>query len=328
MSNNQPGPYGGQPPQGQPGPYGQQPGPYGAPPQGPPGYGYPQQPGPYGAQPGPYGAPPQGPPGYGYPQAQQPGPYGQQPPAPPYGGQPGYGMPPQPPKKKTGLIVGAAVVALAVVATGVYFLTSGSDEASNKNVSASTKGYRLTPPAAVDEYKRYANAKGAAGPLVGTQKAEAEALGIKNPSKTGASYAIGTPGTANKVLDLEGYWGEIADPAAVLNGSFENTAQEMQSEDDSVEAKFIGPAEVVEPAGLEGAVMKCRDLQVINKKADGSPEKGPRELVVPICVWADHSTVGVVTHGDRALLLAGKSPSKDEVAALATKLYNSSRTKL
>ncbi|MYW34795.1 hypothetical protein GT040_37340, partial [Streptomyces sp. SID2119] len=27
MSYNQPGPYGGQPPQGQPGPYGQQPGP-------------------------------------------------------------------------------------------------------------------------------------------------------------------------------------------------------------------------------------------------------------------------------------------------------------
>ncbi|MFF1925492.1 RDD family protein [Streptomyces sp. NPDC058221] len=54
-------------------PYGQQPG---QPPQGQPGYGYPQQ--------SPQGVPPQGQPGYGYPQ--QPG--GPQ-------GQPGYGYPQQ-----------------------------------------------------------------------------------------------------------------------------------------------------------------------------------------------------------------------------------------
>ncbi|WP_406421564.1 RDD family protein [Streptomyces sp. NBC_00873] len=57
-------------------PYGQQPG---QPPQGQPGYGYPQQ--------APQGVPPQGQPGYGYPQ--QPG-------VPPQG-QPGYGYPPQQP---------------------------------------------------------------------------------------------------------------------------------------------------------------------------------------------------------------------------------------
>ncbi|UED86387.1 hypothetical protein [Streptomyces profundus] len=95
MSQNQPGPYGQQPPQGpqpgQPGPYGAPP-PQGTPPGGPnpyaqggapggPGYGYPQQPGAPG-QPGPYGQP-----------QQQPGPYGQQPPPAPqpgqYPGQPG-----------------------------------------------------------------------------------------------------------------------------------------------------------------------------------------------------------------------------------------------
>ncbi|GAB2881424.1 hypothetical protein [Streptomyces mayteni] len=104
MSQNQPGPYGQQPPQGPPP---GQPGPYGVPQQGPPAGG----PNPY-AQPGAPGA--SGSPGYGYPQTPgqpgqpaQPGPpppppggYGQQPPQqPPYGQpqQPGpYGQPQQP----------------------------------------------------------------------------------------------------------------------------------------------------------------------------------------------------------------------------------------
>ncbi|MEV6804414.1 PQQ-binding-like beta-propeller repeat protein [Streptomyces sp. NPDC051129] len=122
-----PGPYG-----AAPGPYGapQQPGPYGAQPQPGP-YGAPQQPGPYGAQPqpGPYGAP------------QQPGPYGG-------GPQPGYGHPPQPPypgmpgaapggpagapraRKKTALVIGAAVAALLVVG-GTVFALGGGDGGSD-----------------------------------------------------------------------------------------------------------------------------------------------------------------------------------------------------
>ncbi|MFE2290029.1 hypothetical protein [Streptomyces sp. NPDC059452] len=332
MSYNQPGPYGGQPPQGQPGPYGQQPGPYGAPPPGQPGYGYPQQPGPYGAPPqGPpgYGTPPQGPPGYGYPQGQQPGPYGQQPPAPPYGGEPGYGAPPPPqPKKRTGLIVGSVVVALAVVAAGVYFLNSGGDGTDDKNIATSTKGYRVTPPESLDEYKRYSTMKSPSGPLVGARKAKAEELGIKNPGKSAGAYAVGEPRTANKLLDLDAYWGEIADPVTVLDGIMEMTRQELTTADPSVQADFVGPAEVVEPAGFEGAVMKCRNMKLVNTKADGTPQNGPREAVLPMCVWADYGTIGVVTHADRILALTGKSPSKEDAAALATKLYNTSRTKL
>ncbi|TXS37618.1 RDD family protein [Streptomyces sp. OR43] len=62
-------------------PYGQQPG---QPPQGQPGYGYPQQ--------APQGVPPQGQPGYGYPQAPPVQPYGQGGgyPQPGYGGMPAF----------------------------------------------------------------------------------------------------------------------------------------------------------------------------------------------------------------------------------------------
>ncbi|WP_411079040.1 hypothetical protein [Streptomyces sp. cmx-18-6] len=346
MSYNQPGPYGGQPPQGQPGPYGQQPGPYGGPPQGPPqgqpGYGYPQQappgvppqqPGPYGAppqgQPG-YGTPPPGQPGYGYPQPQQPGPYGQQPPTPPYGGQPVYGgQPPQQPKKKTGLIVGASVLALAVIGAGVYFLTSGGDSGSGA-VAASTKGYKLTPAASVDDYKQDPAKKKPETPLAGEEKAKAEAMGVKNSHDVSAEYMSGdikkNPLTT-KLLMLTGTWGEIEDPEKVIDGSFKNAEKEAAMSKDS-EGTLVGSPKAVKPAGFEGALMKCQDVKVVNEKADGTVQNGPKEMTLPVCIWADHSTLGVVFGLDIGGAMTNKSMTQDEVAALAAKLYDTSRTKL
>ncbi|MFI1190127.1 hypothetical protein [Streptomyces californicus] len=335
MSYNQPGPYGGQPPQGQPGPYGQQPGPYGAPPpQGGPGYGYPQQ-APQGVppqQPNPY-AQPQQPQGYGYPQAQQPGPYGQQPPGPPhggqpqYGGQPPYGGQPQQPKKKTGLIVGVAVVALAVIAGGVYFLTSGG---GNSDVADSTKGYKLTPAAAVDDYKQDPSKKKPESPMSGEEKSKTEAMGIKNPNKAEAAYMSGdlqkNPLTS-KVLMLTGVWGEIEDPASTIDKFFASAQQEAV-DDEKSEGTLVGSPKEFTPSGFEGALMKCQDLKVVNGDADGSVQKGPKEMTMPICVWADYSTVGAVVAVDIGGAMTNKSMSQDETAALAAKLYNTSRTKI
>ncbi|MFE9461156.1 hypothetical protein [Streptomyces californicus] len=337
MSYNQPGPYGGQPPQGQPGPYGQQPGPYGAPPpQGGPGYGYPQQ-APQGVppqQPNPY-AQPQQPQGYGYPQAQQPGPYGQQqPPGPPYGGQPQYGgQPPyggqpQQPKKKTGLIVGVAVVALAVIAGGVYFLTSGG---GSSDVADSTKGYKLTPAASVDDYKQDpSKKKPSSGTMSGEKKAKAEAMGIKNPNKAEAAYMSGdlqkNPLTS-KVLMLTGVWGEIEDPASTIDKFFAS-AQQDAVDDEKSEGTLVGSPKEFTPSGFEGALMKCQDLKVVNEDADGSVQNGPKEMTMPICVWADYSTVGAVVAVDIGGAMTNKSMSQEETAALAAKLYNTSRTKI
>ncbi|MFD7972328.1 hypothetical protein [Streptomyces clavifer] len=330
MSYNQPGPYGSQPPQGQPGPYGQQPGPYGGPPpqgqpQGQPGYGYPQQ--------APQGVPPQQPPqpGYGYPQGQQPGPYGQQPPAPPYGGQQAYpGMPPQPgaPKKKTGLIIGAAVVALAVVAGGVYFLTSGGS--SNSDVADSTKGYKLTPAASVDDYKKDPSSSAPSGPMTGKEKTDAEAAGIKNPSEAGAQYVSGDVATnplTAKMLILVGAWGEIDDPASTIDGFFKNAEQEAMKDEDS-KGSLVGSPKNVTPSGFEGALMKCQNMKIVNEEADGTAAKGPKEMIMPVCVWADYSTVSAVIGFDIGGAMTNKPMSQDETAALAAKLYNTSRTKV
>ncbi|MFI1931146.1 hypothetical protein [Streptomyces sp. NPDC020330] len=333
MSYNQPGPYGGQPPQGQPGPYGQQPGPYGAPPpqgppQGQPGYGYPQQ-APQGVppqQPNPYGQPQQG---YGYPQAQQPGPYGQQPPAPPYGGQPGYDGQPQQPKKKTGLIVGVAVVALAVIAGGVYFLTSGG---GSGDVADSTKGYKLTPPASVEDFKKDASKPSVSRPVTGKDKDEAEAMGVKDANKVEASYKSGSQDNplAQKALMLEGVWGEVSDPAKTLDGAFAKAEVNMMKGNGSGEnkASLVGSPKEFKPEGFEGALMKCQDLKVVNDKADGTPAKGPKEFTMPVCIWADYSTVGIVASIDIASALTGKGAPQEDVADLAAKLYNTSRTKI
>ncbi|MFI1706784.1 outer membrane protein assembly factor BamB family protein [Streptomyces griseoruber] len=121
-------------------------------PQGPPGYGHPQQAGPYGppAAPGPYGPPqPQGP--YG-----QPGSYGQ--PAGPYAQppQPGYGYPPGAPrfpgapgtpppgpgprgpfKGRPAMVVAAAVAALLVIGGVVFAVTGGGDDGKKPVAGAS-----------------------------------------------------------------------------------------------------------------------------------------------------------------------------------------------
>ncbi|MEU1350178.1 hypothetical protein [Streptomyces sp. NPDC005795] len=334
MSYNQPGPYGDQPPQGQPGPYGQQPGPYGGQPpqgqpQGQPGYGYPQQ--------APQGVPPQQQPpqpGYGYPQAQQPGPYGQQPPTPPYGGQPAYGQQPgfppaQPPKKKTGLIVGAVIVALAVIGGGVYFLTSGG--ASNSDVADSTKGYKLTPAATLDGYKK-GSGTGAAdtnGPLTGSEKTKIEEAGVKNPNGAGAEYQGGSEKDLSlKMISLSGYWGEVSDPASVINKSFNQAKLDMTKGDSKSKAELVGSPKDVTPAGFKGALMRCQNLKTDIEGGDGTVENGPESLEAPICIWADYSTVGIVIGIDMGSAMKNQAMSQDEVAAIAAKLYNTSRTKI
>lgn len=95
-----------------------------------------------------------------------------------------------------------------------------------------------------------------------------------------------------------------------------------------MEVSLVGSPRAVTPDGFKGALMKCQDMKMVNKKGDGTAANGPKEFQVPICVWADYSTVGVVVGVDVALSMAGKGMAQDDVAALAAKLYNTSRTKV
>ncbi|WP_405687941.1 hypothetical protein [Streptomyces sp. NBC_00057] len=312
----QPGPYGGQPPQGQPGPYGQQPGPYGGqppqgPPQGQPGYGYPQQ--------APQGVPPQQQPqpGYGYPQAQQPGPYGQQPQA-PYGQAP-YGtvpMPPVQPKKKTGLIIGGAVVALAVIAGGVYFLTSGggSDTLSDDGPHKLT-----TPTKVLGEYKRYGGDNSGVKQDAEATK-ELTASGIENgKTVTGiystadlSNYDPSDPSTMPDVATAKGItylgaYGKVEDPAKALDKFFA-TLKKSASENSKNDTELLGEPEEVSPSGFENGIMKCQAAKTGKEKTDW------------FCAWSDFSTMAMVSPGD-----VTKNVDKDTAVKITTDLRNEIR---
>ncbi|WP_151773219.1 hypothetical protein [Streptomyces abyssomicinicus] len=337
----QPGPYG-QPagqPGGQPGPYGQpggqQPGPYGQ-----PGGQQPGQPGPYGA-PAPQQQPPQQQqpqPGYGYPQQQppqhaqqqsygypqQPGvppqgnPYGQQPGQP---GQPPYGAPPQGQPgggggRRTGLLIGGAavVVALAVGAYFLFFSGGLEDDGPHKLVM---------PAKLLTDYNRAGEA--------GESGDDAEDLaesGVKNGKAVFGMYSTADlsgydpsdPSTApdpkvlatSKGMTVVGGYGEIADPAATLDKFFASYKAEFEknSKESKNGAELLGEPEEVD---VDGTVTKCQAVK-------GKEQVTQKMKTDWFCVWADYSTMALVSPGD-----ATADVSKELAAQMTEKVRNEIR---
>ncbi|MEV6752089.1 hypothetical protein [Streptomyces sp. NPDC051214] len=326
MSYNQPGPYGGQPPQ-QPGPYGQQP-------QAPqPGYGYPPQ--------APQGVPGQQPGPYGQPQA----PYGQQPQAP-------YGqVPPPPPQgggKKTGIII-AAVVAVVAVAVGGYFVLAGGDDkdGGKKGGSSSVAGggaadggikddgpHKLITPATVlTEYKLEKDAGSESG-MTSSDVKEAEKHGVKNAKDVAGQYQSGTEDNplSQKILQFNGVYGDIAEPEDVVDAMFgeaEKNAQEGSSGTGGQKMTLVGSPKSYSPAGLDGAVLKCQEMKLdFGSSSTAGASQGPSEMSMATCIWGDHSTLGIVITTDVANAMGGKSADLDEAAETSAKLRKEVRVKL
>ncbi|MEV5983686.1 hypothetical protein AB0L85_01510 [Streptomyces sp. NPDC052051] len=334
MSHNQPGPYGGQPQQ--PGPYGQpgQPGPYGQQPQAPqPGYGYPQQPPPpqpqpgygYPQQPPAQGVPPQQNP-YGQPQPPQgmppqPNPYGQQ--QPQYGQQPPYGaVPPPPPatgggKKKTALII-SGVAVVAAIAVGAYFLIGGGGGSS----VADDGPHKLTTPAMVldDQYKK-SESTDSGGFSKGDLK-DAEKDGVKNPKDVHSGYLAGDEANplSQKMINFMGVYGEIADPEKVIDGMFAELKKSASKDNGEV----IGSPKDYKPSGLDGAVLKCQEMKM---KPDSPSSSGPSQAFVPVCIWGDHSTIGVIMHVALADAISGKNADLEGAADITAKFRKEVRVK-
>jgi hypothetical protein len=322
MSHNQPppGPYGQQPPQqpGQPGPYGAPaPPPQGQP--GQPGYGYPQQPPPGQPQPG-YG--------YGYPQQPPPGQPGVPPqqgyppqPGMPYGQQPGMPMPPQGGGSKTGKTIGIIVGSLALVGAiivAVFFATGGGG-----SDIADDGPHKLTSPQTVlSEYKRTGSPGGQTGASKMTPS-EMEESGIDNGTSVSAQYStVDTtdPNTSPealtnmKILQFVGAYGDVQDPEATLDQTFEGAKEETATSGDT---QMVGEPQEFTPEGFEDALMKCQ----VMKDTSGSTKPGqPTQL--PICVWADHSTVAVVFSIEAA---GSAAPSLEKTAQTTADLRNEIR---
>ena len=315
------------------------PNPYGQQPQGGGGYGQPQQPDAYGrqggygqggygqpqppqqggyGQPGPYGQA-QGQPGYGYPQQAPQAPYGPPPQQDPYGQQPpyGYGQPPGAPQgggggRRTGIVIGT-VVALAAVAAGAFFLVKGSGgDDSAGSVTNDGKHYKLAAPATVgtDFQKDRDTTEDTA--LTAKDKAEFEAMGVQNPQSTSSTYKSGS-GLTVKGLNFEGVWGTVKNPSTVPDAAFATVAK--QGDDGDTKTEMVGSPQSFKPAGLDNAVLKCQKMKITPKSATST---GPKSITLPVCVWADYSTVGVVSISDTAAVLTGKDGGTLEDAANVT----------
>ncbi|MDX3224225.1 hypothetical protein [Streptomyces sp. ME19-01-6] len=334
MSYNQPGPYGQQPQQ--PGPYGQG----GA--AGQPGYGYPQQGGGGYGQPNPYGQPQQPPQpqaGYGYPQQPPADPYGQQ----PYGQQP-YGQPgvpgpyqPTPPpsggnKKGLAIAIGAVVVVAAVVGGFLLFNNKDDDKGGSggngggggKNVVADEgKRYKLTTPETVaTEYTKDPSSGG--DEMSESDAKDFEEFGVTNAKPVSGKYKSGE-GVSQKQLQLNGVWGEVKDPEAVVDGAFAKISQEAEK-DSSVggggTAKLEGSPQQVTPAGLDDAVMKCQNVKF------SGVTSSTKSFTIPLCMWADHSTVGYVVVSDVSSALSGGGMSIDTAAETTAKVRKDARVEI
>ncbi|RCG26085.1 hypothetical protein DTL70_08480 [Streptomyces diacarni] len=354
MSDNQPGPYGGQP--GQPGPYGQQPGPYGQQPQQPggpnpyggapgqPGYGYPQQPGAPQQPPGP--PPQQGGAPYGYPQQQpgmqQPGMPGQ--PGGPYGqpGQPGMpGMPTPPPssggKGKTIGIVVAALVVVGAVIGGVVLFTGkdddkggGSGGGGGSSVADDGKKYKLiTPETVVSEYdKKPGSENNSSSGFSESDREKFEQFGVKDPKSVSATYESGE-GMNAKTLNFGGVYGEIENPEAVVNAALLMVAKEAEKDPSTGgggKAELDGKPQEVNPPSLgDDAVMKCQKVKFTAPPGDTSGIEG---FTMPFCMWGDHSTIGFVVTASSADVLSGKDTPVSEAGETTAKVRKDVRVPL
>ncbi|MCD9141734.1 hypothetical protein [Streptomyces albireticuli] len=323
MSHHQPGPHGGpQPPQQPPQPPSSNP--YGQPAQPGPGQGYPPPPA-YGApqQPGPYGAPPQ-----------PPNPYGQ-----PYGGpgMPGQYPPPIPPQgggkgKMIGIAAGAVVLVAAIV-TGVVLVAGGGksddkdDKADGKNSAspapsassaspAPAKRYKLVAPEVVlGDYKK--DAGDSKGGFDSKDLNTLRLLGVVNPQNVTGAYKSGEEKRAQKLLRFTGAWADdVRDPEAVVDGLFKDIADSAAKDTDKdSKTEFEGSPQRMSPAGLGDAVLKC---QVSKWSKPGSP--GSKDLRMPLCIWADKSTVGTVFALDASLIVQGLDLGIEEAANRTAKL--------
>lgn len=274
------GPYGPQ------NPYGQQ---FPQPPQSP------YAPGPYGQQ-QPYGQPP-------VPQPQQP-PYGNPyPQQQPYG----WGAPPvaPPPKRsRTGLILGIAggAVALIVAATGGLSRVTGTDFPTAEYTLDLSKTllndrYELTQDLSVS--------KG--------QAIEAEANGDTKDLKAAIGlYSLGGDQTKGTLV-VSGMYGRFKNTDRLRTSMLEGAAK-----GDGV--KVAVPAQDFHPDGADGVTITC---EVLSKNQLGT------EVTVPVCGWMDGNTGASVAEATTATMT--QDPSEvdlDKAAATAAQVRSEMRKRI
>ncbi|PZH01630.1 hypothetical protein C1I97_22125, partial [Streptomyces sp. NTH33] len=228
-----------------------------------------------------------------------------------------YGAVPQPPapgggKGKTAALVIGAVAVVTAIAVGAYFLIGGGGGSSVKDDGP----HKLTTPATVlTEYKK---SKSDSGTLSKKDVKDAEKWGVHNPKDVGAQYQAGDKDNplSGRVIQFAGVYGSIDDPEKTVDAMFAHMKDEAKKDGDDDAATLVGEPKAYEPASLEGAVLKCQQAKVDNSSGGAG---GPKEISMTVCIWGDHSTLGMLMPMDVANLMSGKSSDPAADAELTAK---------
>lgn len=216
---------------------------------------------------------------------------------------------------------------VAAIAVGAYLVIGGSGGGSDV---ADDGAHKLTTPATVlsGEYEKSDDAD--SGGFDESDVKDAEKHGVKNAKDVHSGYQAGDAETnplAVKAINFMGVYGDIDDPEAVVDGMF-TEMKKSATEDDEGEA--VGSPKVYTPSGLDGAILKCQEVKYKDSTSStgSSSASAPSEISMPVCIWGDHSTLGVIIHVDLADAMSGKSPDLASAAELTVKFRKDVRVKI
>ncbi|MBD0743098.1 hypothetical protein [Streptomyces sp. CBMA152] len=201
------------------------------------------------------------------------------------------------------------VVFCAVGATG-YVLGRGK----SRPAAAPTVGDKLTtPPSIIGGAFVYDPQVGV--PITNNEIAGYAADGIRNPQATGAHYYSSA---SRQLMVFNGAWGTIDNPAQAVDRAFAWGARQAAADKTLVIVTGLGAPREMSRSGLGDAVMKCQMFKAVQSAHPSGPATTNSS-----CIWADHSTLGMVsvrddTRPDTGLTL-------DEDADMTVKVRNDTR---
>ncbi|GAA4683654.1 hypothetical protein GCM10023347_43440 [Streptomyces chumphonensis] len=194
-----------------------------------------------------------------------------------------------------GLVLGG--LAVGVVTAGVVLLAGDHDGVPDDGP------HRLLPPEAAGTSYR-------TGDAVLPEGAErtVAAFGVENATTVNANYADGE----EQFAIFAGAWGRVDDPAHAVDAAFAQLDAAVAQDPDAT-TELRGEPGRVTPEGAEDAVVTCR-LAV----GTGLRSEEPQET--QFCMWADHSTAGMVV-----VSRASGRISREEAARFTADLRHSAR---
>jgi hypothetical protein len=219
------------------------------------------------------------------------------------------------------------VVALVVIGGGAYLFRSGGGDPI-----ADDGPHRLTAPATViDGTYQKSGKSSSSGAMSTSDLKNAESWGVKNPKDVHGDYEAEnkTAPLAGKALTFEGVYGQIDDPGKTVDAMFGFLKDKAAEDPDNASVgELVGSPKAYEPAGLDNAVLKCQQLKIKNDGPSSGDSAAPREAILPVCIWGDHSTLSFTVPVDMATLLTGKSTPLEDAAATTAKLRDDVRVTL